>query len=124
MISVPFRHSEEKVYAYSGQIRRKFELTPLLITKLSVRIHYLSREQTLPFCLFIKVSCSHLHGWLLNRQEVESFLALHALLLIWVIWRESSGVGAHGWLLIIVMELESVHSLAVLVKAVAQVHLY
>ena len=44
-------------------------------------------------------------GWLLRWEQVESLLALHALLLVGVVWGESGWVGRHGWVLISIVEL-------------------
>lgn len=48
---------------------------------------------------------SHSHGRLLDGQQVEALLALHALLLVWIVGGEAGGVSTHSGVLIFVMEL-------------------
>ena len=82
-------------------------------------------------------SRSQLHCWLLGWEQVESLLALHALLLVRIIWGESRWVSGHGWLVIRIMELEinapgsefglityleSVNTLSLCVQVVSQIH--
>ena len=72
---------------------------------------------------------------LLRWQQVESFLALHALLLIRVVWRESGWMCGHCWVVIAIMKLcaekirsldwtylESIDAFALGVQVVSQIH--
>lgn len=60
--------------------------------------------------------------WLLGWEEVEPLLALHAFLLVRIIWGESRWVCGHGWLVFGIMELESVNTLSLCVQVVSQIH--
>ena len=51
-------------------------------------------------------SFSQHQGWLLCRQQVEPCLALHAFLLVRIIWRESGWVCRHRWIVITVVKLD------------------
>jgi hypothetical protein len=48
---------------------------------------------------------SEFHCWLLDWKQVEALFALHALLLVGIIWGKTRGVSTKGSILLLIMEL-------------------